>query len=258
MNAISLTNVRAGYGKEDIIKNITFSLKYGENLSILGANGSGKTTLLRTISNMIVHRGNVEIDGQSVKKMRRKETAKKISMLNQISPSHFSYTVFDTVMLGRYVHFESAFSRPTKRDKEYVEKCLLATNIIEMKDKYINTLSGGELQRVFLSRAFAQEANIILLDEPTNHLDLAGQIKLLEYLHTWSKSEKRSVVGVLHDINVSLMLADKILFLKNGEILLYEDVGKAVSSDLLFDVYGEDVAGFMNKSMDVWKRYIKC
>ena len=184
---LTLQNVSAGYNGIDVINNISLNVKEGENLCIIGPNGCGKTTLIKAISGIIPHSGTIKIDGIDINKMKREQVAKKVAVMSQISTIYFSYTIYETVLLGRYLHMKGrTFKEPSFRDREYTDKCLKAVGLYNIKNKQISNLSGGQLQRVYLARTLAQEPSIILLDEPTNHLDLKHQTELIDFLKDWS------------------------------------------------------------------------
>ncbi len=251
---LKVNNISAGYGDIDVLHGISFELKKGEKLAIIGPNGCGKTTLLRTIANLIPFRGDILIDDVSIKKMKRKDVAKKIALLSQMTQMYFSYSVLDTVMMGRFSYTKNSLLKVfSKEDKDVVEKSLKAVHMFDMKDKDISELSGGQLQRVFLAKVLAQDPDIILLDEPTNHLDLSYQIELIDYLKEWSKKENRSIVAVLHDINHALFFSDKVLVLNNGVTESYGKVKEAISSSLLKKVYEMDVVSYMKRSLREWE-----
>ncbi len=251
---ITLKNVSAGYGDFDVVKDISFSVKENESLSIIGPNGCGKTTLLRAITNQISYNGEILIDGEEAKKLKPGIIAKKISMLSQTSEIYFSYSVFETVMMGRYIHLKDRFfGKPTEADVKIVTDCLLTCDLLDVKDKDIAKLSGGQLQRVFLARTLAQEPDIILLDEPTNHLDLKYQIELTEYLKKWSKMGSHAVIGVLHDINLAIRLSDNIMVMKEGRINAFGTLGKEITGALINNVYDTDITGYMSLSLEQWK-----
>ena len=181
------------YNNKKILKNISFKLFENERLCIIGPNGSGKTTLLKCLCNILDFQGSVFINNKNIKDI---EVYKFVSFLSQSSEIYFDYNVFDTVMLGRYANFkDKLLSIPSKEDKEFVFECLEKLNIIHLKDKLINRLSGGELQKVFLARAFAQNPKIILMDEPTNHLDKDAKDELKRAL----KEYKGSILLVSHE-----------------------------------------------------------
>ena len=137
---IRLENVSAGYNGTDVISGISFSVKAGENLCILGPNGCGKTTLIKAISGLIKSKGNISLDDKSIRKMSRAEIGKNIAVMSQISSIYFSYSVYETVLLGRYIHMKgNSFKNPSIQDKEYAEKCLKAVGMLSYKDRQINS-----------------------------------------------------------------------------------------------------------------------
>jgi len=249
---LKLTNVCAGYGGVDVIHNISFEVNKGENLAIVGPNGCGKSTLLKVICGLLDFRGQIEIDGLSAASLKPRNRAAKVAMLGQISPVYFAYSVYDTVMMGRYLHMDGFLGAPSREDKAVVENCLATVRLWDERDKSINALSGGQLQRVFLARTLAQDPQIVLLDEPTNHLDLKFQLELVDYLKNWAKENSRSIIGVLHDINQAMRLSDNIMLMKAGEIATIGRVADVLSAAALEDVYEMDVAGAMRETYAVW------
>jgi len=250
---LTLDNVSAGYDGVDVIMNVSMRVDNSENLSIIGPNGCGKTTLLRAIANVLPYSGEIEIDGMPVRKMKQRDISLKIAMLSQLSGIYFSYSIFETVMMGRYLHIKDRmFGNPSEEDRECVARCLKAVDLTQEADRSITTLSGGQLQRVFLARVLAQEPQIILLDEPTNHLDLKYQLELIDYLKKWGTDNNRSVIGVMHDINLAMQLSDKIMVMKNGEIHALGKVDDVMTDDLMEDVYEIDVARYMRESLKRW------
>jgi len=248
---LTLKNVSVGYGGLPIVKNINLQIK--ENISIVGPNGCGKTTLLKAIANILPVYGDIYLENKPFKAMKRSEISAQIALLSQQPAIYFSYSVFDTVMMGRYVHIKDRFLRvPTKQDNDIVINSLKAVNLFESKDKEISKLSGGQLQRTFLAQVLAQEPRIILLDEPTNHLDLKCQVETIDHLKEWAKQDGCIVVGVLHDINLALELSDNILVMKDGEIKATSSAAKITTDGLLNDVYDMDVAEYMKKSYKRW------
>lgn len=252
---LTLKNVFAGYNGINVLSDINLNVSEGENLCILGPNGCGKTTLIKTIAGLIPHKGSIKIDGKNISTMKRIDVAKKIAVMSQISSIYFSYTVYETVLLGRYLHMKQAFKEPSLKDKEYADKCLKAVDLMSLKNKQINTLSGGQLQRVYLARTLAQEPSIILLDEPTNHLDLKNQAELIDFLKGWSKQEGHSVIGVLHDLNLALKLADNVLLLDNGKTAAYGKTEDVISSNIINDVYDMNITGYMIDSLKHWESF---
>ena len=249
---LEIKNLYTGYDKKEIIKNINFNVKRGENLCIVGPNGCGKSTLLKSIANIIEYKGNIKVDGKEVSELSRLELAKKIGLMSQITQLYFPYTVYDTISLGRYAYSKGAFARLSAKDVEIIVDSMKKVGIYELKDKMITELSGGQLQRVFLARVFAQNPDVILLDEPTNHLDFKHQIELLENLKDWVKNNNKIVVGVLHDLNLVQYFADKVLILKDGKEVDYGLTEDIFNGCTLNEVYGIDIKDFMKNILQKW------
>ncbi|MCL2498475.1 MAG: ABC transporter ATP-binding protein [Symbiobacteriaceae bacterium] len=251
---LQVQQIKAGYQGRDVLHNISFTLHSGECLAVIGPNGCGKTTLLKVIAQLLPYRGTVELQGVELKQLKPKAVAKEIAMLSQIPSIYFSYSVEETVMMGRYLHMANTFwAMPTPKDKAVVQRCLEAVGLWEVRDQEISHLSGGQLQRVFLARTLAQEPRIILLDEPTNHLDLKYQVEMLVYLQAWVQEGSRAIIGVWHDINLALRLSHTMLVLKEGHTQAYGAVDDILSGDLLNRTYDIDVAGFMQESLRYWQ-----
>ncbi|HJA93822.1 MAG TPA: ABC transporter ATP-binding protein [Candidatus Eisenbergiella merdipullorum] len=250
--ALELDNITAGYGREPVLKGISLSLRKGERMAVLGRNGSGKTTLLRVIAGLLPFSGTARICGRDVRGLKREELAKRVAMMSQFAGASLPYTVEETVRMGRYVHrpaglFSGMLSGTDERDRKAVDACLRAAGLEEKRDRMVTELSGGQLQRVFLARALAQEPSLMLLDEPTSHMDLKYQTELVDYLKGWGEENGHAVVGVLHDISLALRLADVFCFLKDGTVLACGDAS-VITPQLLEETYEMDVAAWMRES----------
>lgn len=249
---LQVEHLSCGYGDIPVVKDVSFHVDEGQRLCILGPNGCGKTTLLRGITGILPARGNVTVCGEPLRGMTSREKAKRIALMSQISSAYFAYTVYETVMQGRYAHQKrNALFSESKEDERIVRESLERTGMLEHKDRLITELSGGQMQRVFLARIFAQDPQVILLDEPTNHLDLKYQIELIENLKKWVQEKTRCVVGVLHDINLALSFADTVLLMEEGSVKAFE---KSEDFDLSFlnHIYQTDVRGFMRDAFRRW------
>lgn len=250
---LEVKNVCCGYNGINIVKQVSFNINRGENLCIVGPNGCGKSTLLKAISNLISFNGEIKLDGKNINALKRKELATKIALMTQSSNIQFPYTIFETVALGRYAHLNSIFSRLSKKDEEVINESLKMVGLLDIKDNLISELSGGQLQRVFLARAFAQDPEVILLDEPTNHLDLRCQIEILDYLKSWAKEKNKIVIAVLHDLNLVQNYGDRVLMLNDGVIKGNGNTKEVLNSDDLEEVYGIDIKTFMVRTLEKWK-----
>ncbi|MDU4936233.1 MAG: ABC transporter ATP-binding protein [Peptostreptococcaceae bacterium] len=253
---LEIKNLSSGYDGVDIIKNISLSIRSGENLFVIGPNGCGKSTLLKTIANIIEYKGSIKIDDKEISSLNRKELAKKVGLMSQVSEIYFPYTVYETVSLGRYPYSKGIFDTLSKEDKNTILENISKVGLTEFKDKMITELSGGQVQRVFLAKLFAQNPDIILLDEPTNHLDLKYQIELLEYVSHWAKSKNKIVIGVLHDLNLVHHFADSVIMLQNGEIISSGNPKNVLNGEKLKEVYDIDIKSFMVNVLNKWEDVI--
>ena len=239
---LKIKELYSGYNGVDIIKNVNLQVDKGEILFIIGPNGCGKSTLLKSIANLIEYRGTIKFDGVDIHE--RKIFAQKVGLMSQLSEIHFPYTVYETVSLGRYPYLKGAFSSLSKEDVKIILDSIEKVGLTEYRDKMITELSGGQIQRVFLAKLFAQNPDIILLDEPTNHL---------EHVKTWAKTNKKIVIGVLHDLNLVHYFADKVIMLDNGEIVSEGTSMEVLNNDKLKDVYDIDIKSFMKNILNKWE-----
>ncbi|WP_080848808.1 ABC transporter ATP-binding protein [Cytobacillus gottheilii] len=239
---ISVRSVTGGYANQFLVQNISFEVEKGELLGIIGPNGSGKTTLLKMLSG--VHKvaaGDIFIKGKSLESFSPKELAKVIAVLSQHSEDHFSYSVKETVSLGRYAHQKGWFQALTDKDEQIVAEAMDLTGISRYADEQLQHLSGGERQRVFLAQALAQEPEILLLDEPTNHLDLSFQKDLLDLLQVLTKKQGLTVISIFHDLNLSGLYCDRLLLMDAGQ-LLKDDVPYGVlREEVISSVYETEI-----------------
>lgn len=220
---IQVNDVEFSYGQKDVLKGISFDADAGEVIGILGQNGCGKTTLLKCIngSNKPT-KGSVFLDGEDTSAMTKKDIAKKMAFVMQTASMTFPFTVFETVMMGRYAH-QSSVSTDNEEDVNAVYQAMRDTGVLEFKDRPINELSGGERRRVLIARALAQEPEVLLLDEPTLHLDINHQFDLLELVRKLADEKGLLVLIVTHDLILAARYCDKMILVEKGMIM---DIGE--------------------------------
>ncbi len=203
------------YGPVEVLRGVGFEAKPGTVTAIVGPNGCGKSTLLRCLNGILTPtQGRVLIDDREMTHMAKREIARKIGYVAQRNEAA-RLTAFDAVLLGRTPHFGM---RVGSADLEITQAVLESMGLTELALRYIDQMSGGELQRVCLARALAQEPNFLLLDEPTSSLDLRNQHTILQTVRHLAVEHGVTVVLTMHDLNSTLRTADRILFLRGGTI----------------------------------------
>lgn len=230
---ISIKNVSFSYIKDKpVLKNISFDIKDNECVILLGPNGVGKSTLINLIlgANKL-QSGDILFDDISLKELKPNKKAEYLSYVSQLIYGN-SLTVEDTILLGRLPFYKLY---PRKIDKELVKNVLEEFNLINMKDKQTNEISGGERQKVSIARGFIQNSKTIIFDEPTSNLDVKAQQEVMSLIK--SKKGLHSFLISIHDINQALNIGDKFIFLKDGEIK-YQVNKDEITETLLKDVYG--------------------
>ena len=231
---LEVESVSFSYSSRLVLRDIRFKVERGEILVILGPNGVGKTTLLKCM-NAILHpdTGTVFVDGQSVLSLDSSEIARLIGYVAQYT-ERSRLTVFDAILMGRHPHVSWKVS---KKDLTTVDAAVKLLGLDHLALRYIDQMSGGELQKVAIARALVQEPRLLLLDEPTSNLDLKNQVEILNLLRRIVREHGVSAVMTMHDLNKALRYADKYLFLKEGMIFSAGKVGE-VTAEMVQAVYG--------------------
>ena len=232
------------YESTIVLDRVTFEVKSGEFLGVMGPNGSGKTTLLKCLTRVLKpYRGTVLIDRQDITLLNRKKIAQTVGVVPQSSEINFAFTVFDIVLMGRTPHIKT-FGLESKKDYEITRKALELTRTLHLSERTFDQLSGGEKQRVIIARALAQEPHILLLDEPTIHLDIGCQFEILNLVRTLCKQEEMVLIAVLHDLNQASQFCDRLILLNNGtvvsigtpkDVLTPVNIKKAYNVDVLLN-----------------------
>ncbi len=215
-----LKDFSTGYSKHEVINKINFRLKQNEWIGIIGANGSGKSTLLKGVLKFIpTLYGDVLFEDNSIKNFSRNNLSRKIAYLPQKLNNNLNITVKDLISLGRSPYKNFWDFDLNDEDLKIIDEAIKIMDLNELKNKFINELSGGQSQRAFLAMTIAQNSNILLLDEPTTFLDINYQIKFLESLKNLIQIKKLSIISVLHDINLAARFCDRIAILKEGKLI---------------------------------------
>ena len=236
---LSVKNLSFSYCRAyRILKNIAFDAKEGQCVAVLGNNGAGKSTMIKCLNRILTpQKGTVTVDGRDVENMRRQFIAQDMAYVAQQNESA-QFTVYDAVLLGRkpYIKLE-----PTAEDHRITKDILRRMGLEPFAMRYLSELSGGELQKVMLARALAQQPKVLMLDEPTSNLDLRNQYEVMGIIRDIALADKICVIIVIHDLNLALRYCDRFLFLKDCGVYSLGGA-ETVNPDSIRDVYGMDVA----------------
>ena len=238
---LEVKNISFNYDKhENIFENISFDIKKGEVLCILGPNGTGKTTLLKCLNGLNnINGGEILVNGENIKKLSYSKISKIISYIPQNHTPTFPFTVLDVVLMGRSPYINLTDS-PKEKDLKIAEKALKTLGIHDLKDKEYTTLSGGERQLVFISRVLAQETDLLILDEPTSHLDFGNQIKILEIIQNLAKSGL-SIIMSSHFPDHAFISSTNVAIIQNKKFIAYGSPNNVITEENLKKTYGLDV-----------------
>lgn len=250
---LKVENLSVSYSNVEILKNINFEVEKNDWLMIIGPNGAGKTTIVNAIAQSAPYTGKITINNRDLKTMKSKERAKEIGVLMQNHYVSYNFKVKDVVGLGAYSRSGGVFSTRTKSEEEVLKEALNLTGMEGFENRSVLTLSGGELQRTFLSQLLVQNAKLMILDEPTNHLDLVYQESIFDLIKDWKEGENRGVISVVHDLRLAKMYGNKALLLKDGEIFSFGNIDEVMTRENLREVYKMDVYDWMNRLSTSWR-----
>ena len=216
--ALTTRKLTLAYDRTIIIQDLNVAIPAHQITALVGANGCGKSTLLKGLARLLKPQsGAVYLDSAAIAKLSTKEVAKRLGMLPQSPSAPEGLTVRELVAQGRYPH-QSWFQQWSKEDEQLTEQALAITGMLELADRPLDSLSGGQRQRAWIAMALAQNTEILLLDEPTTFLDLAHQIEVLDLLYDLNRTQGRTIVMVLHDLNQACRYADYLVAMQQGHI----------------------------------------
>lgn len=232
----------AGYDGKRILDGVSLQIPSNRISVIIGANACGKSTLLKTLARLIRPiSGEVLLDGRSIHEIPTKQLARVIGLLPQSPVVPEGIKVADLIGRGRYPH-QSFFGTWSRQDEQAVAEAMEIMNITELADRYMDELSGGQRQRVWIGMVLAQQTDILLLDEPTTYLDITHQIEILDLLTDLNRKYGKTIVMVLHDINLAARYADYLFAMRQGRLVAAGKPSEVITGQLIKDVFGMDCA----------------
>jgi len=234
---IEVKALRLSYGPEVVLDALSLPIPSGQITVLAGPNGCGKSTLLRAIRRLHTPQsGQVLLDAEDIARLNGKALGRRIGLLAQSPSAPQDMTVEELVRLGRYPH--QAMMQPWGAgDDAAVAAAMAGTGVADMRHRRIGSLSGGQLQRAWIAMVLAQETDVICLDEPVNHLDMAHQLDCLELVTRLNKEQGRTIVLVLHDLNLAARYADQLVFVSGGKVRERGAPEVMMRSDLIEEVF---------------------
>lgn len=227
------SSVTVGYGQRTIIRDLSATFPAGKITTIVGPNGCGKSTLLRAMSGLLdLGTGDVSVDGQNISEMKRKDVARILGVLPQSPVAPEGLLVSDLVARGRHPH-QAWFRQWSSTDEDAVFEALKQTGSADLASRTLDELSGGQRQRVWISMVLAQNTDILFLDEPTTYLDLATSVDILELVDSLRQELGRTVVMVLHDLNLAVRYSDYLVVMKDGQVIASGTPAEIITAELL-------------------------
>ena len=230
------------YGKNGVLKGLSFDLHEGIITTLIGANGCGKSTLFNLMTkNLTPSSGTIRFRGETLAAIRLKDFARQAAIVHQYNTAPVDLTVEKLVAYGRTPYHTFGLSPDAAEDDRKVRWAMEITDTLKHREKPVAELSGGQKQRVWIAMALAQDTKVLFLDEPTTYLDIRYQLQILKLIQKLNREFGITIVMVLHDINQSLYYSDEIVAMKNGQILAQGEPEAVIDGELVHEVYGVDL-----------------
>ena len=235
---MKIKNLNKSYGEKHVVKQVDLQLPRGKVISFIGPNGAGKSTVLNIITRLIAQdSGNVYFDDKELKQWKSKELAKKMAILTQNINISMKLTVKELVSFGRFPY---SGSNLTQEDYDMVKMAIDYMELQEFENRFIDELSGGQLQRAYIAMVIAQDTEFIFFDEPTNNLDIYHASNMMKLVRRLCDELGKTVILVLHEINLASAYSDYIAAFKDGELYAFDTVDKVMTKENLKALYNVD------------------
>ena len=251
---IDVRELEFAYSQKQVLQDVSLHLEQGDFCAIVGPNGSGKTTLLKLMTGLLQPQGgSVQVGGKPLNSLSAMEKARLMAYVAQRQDVVFDFSVFDTVLMGRNPH-QSRWETASSHDVQVVVEVLQLTGLADYRNRMLTELSGGEVQRVMIARAMAQQTPVILLDEPLSNLDITYQFEVMDILQHLNKQNNTTIVIILHDLSFVKKYAHKVLMLQNGALQHFGPVDDVLTEQNVREVfhlsshYGLDANGHVYRT----------
>lgn len=242
--------IHVGYGDRPVLSGLDVDVRSGAISAVIGPNGCGKSTLLRSLGRLLpTSAGDVLLDGEPITRVPTRSVARRVAVLPQSPVAPEGMTVADLVARGRSPH-QSWLRQWSREDESVVQEAMELTGVEHLAERRLDELSGGQRQRVWIAMTLAQQTEVLLLDEPTTFLDLAHAIEVLDLVERLHQQQGRTVVMVLHDLNLAARYAQHLVVMKEGSIVAQGDPAGVLTAELLREVFGLEAVVIDNPVAD--------
>lgn len=243
---ISIKNLYKKYGSQEVLNDLSVEFPKGKVISLIGGNGAGKSTLLGVVSKLVDQdEGNVYLTSKDIAEISNKDYATKVSFLRQSNFTHIRLTVEELISFGRFPYTRG--KRMTDLDEQKVKEAIAFMELEDLVVKYLDELSGGQRQRAYLAMILAQDTEHILLDEPLNNLDMKYSVQIMKTLRRFAHEQGKTVVIIVHDINIAAHYSDYIAAIKDGKVQHFGTTREIIKPKILKEVFEIDFEVILNK-----------
>jgi iron complex transport system ATP-binding protein len=244
MIELEMQNVSLGYYHQPVLSKLNLKVSPGELVGLIGPNGCGKSTLIKAFSRVLSPlAGTILIDNRPIASIPRRELARLVSVVPQIPLLPSTFSAFEIVLMGRNPHL-GLFQSEGPRDRDIAWRAMVKTATESLAGRYINELSGGEIQSLLIARTLVQETSAILLDEPTANLDIGRQVEILNLMKELCRENSLAILAALHDLNLAAQYCDRLILLYDGRILAEGTPAEVITNRNIQQVYGTANAVF--------------
>lgn len=233
---LSVRDLCFSYGRESVLKGVSFDVDRPEFVCVLGPNGAGKTTLAKCLDRILrPTSGTVTLDGEDVLSMRQMDLARRVAFVPNRASNTFRTTVSEFVLMGRFPHAQWSNS---DRDLDVADAAMGMMGLHGLAGKDVGEISSGQMQRAMIARGLAQEPELLILDEPTSNLDVRSQMEVMGLLRDLARRRSVAILAVCHDLNVAAAFADRIMMVSDGRVFADGEPAEVITEPNISSVYG--------------------
>ncbi len=238
MIELEMQNTTLGYNHHPVLNSVTLKAAPGEMVGLIGPNGSGKSTIIKALSRVMQpNSGRILVNGEDINRIARRDLARLIGVVPQMPLLPSTFTAFEIVLMGRNPHM-GLLQSESQRDMEMARAAMEKTGTIQLANRYVNELSGGEIQSLLIARVLVQETEAILLDEPTANLDIGRQVDIFDLIKNLCLEKNLTVMAAIHDLNLAAQYCDRVILINEGRVHAEGKPEEVITEANMRQVYG--------------------